>query len=701
MAEKQKAIYEPGELSRVREKLGAFDEKEAKRMVQILGGEVGREKNADAGGQAAAKKTSHIKRDTVELRVSGQRRKRPVPRGEFAGDNAGSSRQALVGLPDGDPADDPSVHLKTSYFERIKIDRYAAQYEFEIKSTLQVLASIVSFFREPEDYVNPRFVSRHINEFYSKIEQLVSATRGLLPRNNARRAERLKKTSPFVYTVMETIRHWNIERIEGDLAKLQAHPRSVKVSDFADILRAIYKPLFILERLNMDIHVKGAFKLLYKLLYIENPMEPRAKNQDLIRIALASFTEIRTDVHFGLYPLLMKFISDRWLPYERLFIERRRRLMAFLEVTENDQLPPIDMSPDKAESGNLEAVREEIQKEQEAAERIQNSDEDEDPEDPAVIERKAKAAAEEAERKALNHSLGVLEALFPEAGWERLHEYPDLYPYFANLYGLRRGYELIAPNDPLQQIAVLMYILEDICAGLRYVTFGTVTGPDGTLVNVHSMIGNTITGWRRYIDESFTKEFLPRLTDYCRILDNSTESRTSVYAKRTLNELYWTKRLYFLPYYKFESLGPPPFQKQDITAIYGEARIFRKFLTQIAAGIEQGNHDGGAEANARCEGIENPWAKYNFEIPNPVSKRLDALLGPGKRNNTALVFFALSAVTVLDYLINNESSWAYGEHIKVMFRSVNDEGIKPQFGIDKKINADQIFKNSLKRGKDG
>jgi len=106
---------------------------------------------------------------------------------------------------------------------------------------------------------------------------------------------------------------------------------------------------------------------------------------------------------------------------------------------------------------------------------------------------------------------------------------------------------------------------------------------------------------------------------------------------------------------------------------------------------------GGAEAKAICDGIENPWNKYSFEIPNPVSRRMDALLSPDKRNNTALVFFALSVITVLDNLLNNENSWAYGEKVGPVFRSVDNKGVTPVFGVDNKLDADRIFKEEMKK----
>ena len=703
MAKKPNTNYAPGELGRVREKLGDIDEQEAKRMAQILGGEVGYERSASPA-PAPANSSGRIKREKkVELAIPGKGGRRPGRRVELIDrDENGNSgkKKAVVNPSRGDPADDPAVQLKTPYFERIKMDRFAAQFEFEIKNSMQALISILSFFNEPVDYVSPRFVSRRMNEYYHKIEQLVTSTRTVFPRNNAQRNERLKKTSPFVYTVLNTIRCWNIEQIDSNLAKIQSHPRSARVSEFADILRAIYKPLFILDQLDMETHIKGAYKLLYKILFIENPLEFKEKAQDPIRIALASFADIRRDVRYGLYPLLMKHISDRWLPYEHIFAARQRRFMAFLKVTEDEQIKVDDVTLAQIEKGDISDLQEEIKKEQEAEEEANAQDENagENPAEPENAAKKDRKTALEAERKALDHSSGALETLFPKAGWDRLPEYPDMYPYFANTYGLRRGYELIAPTDPLLQIAILMHILDDICVGLRYTAFGIVAGSGGTPDRIDAFIGDIITNWRRYIDDGFIKEYLPRLTEYCRILENSAESRTSVYARRTLNELHWTKRLYFLPYYKFESLGPPPFQKQEIKAIYGQVRTLRKYLTIVAAGIEQGSRQGGADAKVPCDGIANPWESYNFEVPNPVSKRLDSLLSPGKRNNAALVFFALAVTTTLDYLINAESSWAYyGDRPRVLFRSVNNEGVIPMFGVDNKLDADQIFKDTLKQ----
>jgi hypothetical protein len=695
MARKENAIYAPGELSKIRGKLGVTDDNEAKRMAALLGGEVGTERDF----VAEQKKT----KEGNDGFFSGRKR-RAIDLAPEEEELLGISKPKRSGPY---PGDDPSVPAKLSYRERVKIDQYAGQANFEIKNSMQVLASIFSFFKEPVDYVNHRFVIHRMNEYYSRIEKLVNAARGLFPKNNQKRNNQLKRASLFVYKVLDVIRNWDIESLAKNIAELQAHPRTVRVHDFPEVLRGIYKPLFMIEELSIE-NIKSAFKLIYKVLYIESPMEAKEKYQDVIRNIISSIGEIRRNVHFGMYPLIMKLISDRFISYERFFIERRRRFMAFLDVKESEQLQAADLSPQQIESIDVDVLQKNM-KEEAAAEsgassaeggEAQEGDGKEAPLDPKEAALKAKQEAERAERKSMEQGKSAMEVLFPKAGWDKLEDSPDFYPYFANVYNLKHGYELIAPNDPLQYISVLLHILDDLFIGMRYVNFGMVTGPDGTALRVGEELTEIINNWRGYIEDSFSRDYLPRLTEYCRMLENSRESRITPYGRKNLNELHWIKRLYFLPYYKFESMGPPPFPKSEIVPIYSEIRKVRKNLTAIALGIEQGMRAGGAKAKAPCRGINNPWEPYNFQVPNPVSMRLDMMLPFERRINATLIFFSLSAATVLDYIVNNENSWVYNNSRQAtLFRSIKNEGIEPLFGVDNKLDADRIFKESLKKQK--
>jgi hypothetical protein len=242
-----------------------------------------------------------------------------------------------------------------------------------------------------------------------------------------------------------------------------------------------------------------------------------------------------------------------------------------------------------------------------------------------------------------------------------------------------------------------MRCLEELFIGLRHVSFGSVSGSSGTMERVDSILGEIINDWHYYIQLSFEREYFPRLTEYIRILEGPVEGHNSPYTRKLITELYLIKRYYLLPFYKFDSLVPPTIQKKDTIAIYVKIRTLRKYLTAVAAGIENGNKAGGAEAHASCDGIENPWEPYMFQISNPLSIRLDAILGAKNKTNASLIYFCLAITTVLDHLVNSEDSWAYNTPPGPLFRSVNGEGITPLTGVDDRIDADAIFKQTLKQ----
>ncbi|GHV24754.1 hypothetical protein AGMMS4952_00960 [Spirochaetia bacterium] len=684
---KQKAVYEPGELDRVRGKLGSLDPAEAKRLVNVLGGEVGVEKSS---GSPAVKRrrpaSGQVSRSGGSNNGSGARRKSSWGRPADGGDDMDAVIEArLKAAKKTNPADDPARPFRQSYWQRVKMDRLCGSAEFDIKNPLQVLQSMTSFFSKPPDTVSAVFVNKRMNEYYKHIEILVTATRALLPRSNPLRNERFKRISPPAYGIVVLFRQWDIEKIAKDLAHLQANPRSALIKDFTGILKAIYKPLVLVEQLDLDNHIKEAYRLLYRLLFIENPTEAVNKQQELIHSAMTAFDMIRRDIRFFLYPMLLKLLSDKFLPYNAFFTERRNRFMAFLEISDDDRLVPQDIIKESELTEEMVVGK----KEEEEA-----PGEETDEAGLSEAQRERRAALE-AERKAVDRGLASLETLFPRAGWDRMADYPDFFPYFAKIFGLEKNYVLIAPTDPLQQVMILTRILEELLVGLRYVRFSTVVDTGGIAEDIEAAMTDILTNWHFYIEEAFGKEYLPRLVEYCRILDNPAESRTSPYAKRLLNELHWTKRLYFLPYYRFESSGPPPFQKKDITALYPEIRRLRKYLSVVAAGIEQGLKSGGAAP--RCTGIENPWDAYVFQVPNPVSTRLNALLGK-KKTNAGLLFYTLAVTVVLDNIVNNDTSWAYNnDRSGALFRSVNGNGHTPAFGVDGKVDADAIFKASLKQ----
>ena len=99
------------------------------------------------------------------------------------------------------------------------------------------------------------------------------------------------------------------------------------------------------------------------------------------------------------------------------------------------------------------------------------------------------------------------------------------------------------------------------------------------------------------------------------------------------------------------------------------------------------------EAKALCPGINNPWDEYEFQVPNPLSQRLNVLLTGKTKNNASLIFYTLAVATVLDYLVNNEESWAYSSDSPALFRGIGDTG-GDSSGEDH-VDADAIFHASV------
>jgi hypothetical protein len=657
-----KAIYEKGELDRVRNSLGVINNEEAKRMAKVLGGEVGVEK------ESSQKNVSNTNTSAAKTT--------PKRRIETAAEEKASAAKS--------PAFNLSLPIVQSYSERVKMDKLAYQEEFDIKTFFQLTASILSLAKAPKDYISPVFINRRMNEYYKKISCLVNLTRLLLPKNNVQRIEHLKKNSYPAYCVLDVIRKWNIERISSDLSRMQVHPRKVTLNDCKEILKAIYKPIIILGRLLPEVQIKASYALLYKYLYAENSSKA-ATYQEYIKTALAAFTGIRRDIRALIYPLLMKLLSDQYLPCEQFFSQKQDKILAFLGLTEANILDPSNMPIKMKQNGGVEITQSEKELEEAAAE--------------AIEAKKAQQAALEAEKELMEKGLQTLENIFPKAGWDQLDYYYDLYPYFAKILEMKKGYELIAPTDPMLLFCVLARILEELFFGLRFVKFSQILNPDGSIDDAGEQIVDIVNKWRDYLNEVLIKEYLERLIEYSELLAGSPGASTSNFAIRLVDEMNLAKRLFFFPHYNYtvtSSLALSSLQKKGITPIFREIRQLRKNLSYFVKEIKKALTEGGAEAKVLCNGIENPWSPYTFQIINPVSKRLSVILGQKNRNNASLVLITAEIVTILDYYENNEYSWAYQSPSKALFRSKDGAGIIPQFGVDTLLDADEIFKQTIK-----
>jgi hypothetical protein len=166
------------------------------------------------------------------------------------------------------------------------------------------------------------------------------------------------------------------------------------------------------------------------------------------------------------------------------------------------------------------------------------------------------------------------------------------------------------------------------------------------------------------------------------------------------SDIHWIRRYYFLPHYDDIPVTPPSFAKRDVIAIYPAVHRLRGDLALCAAAIETANKMGGAAVDAPINGIKNPWQHYNFQVENPLSKRLNMLLAKRQRNNASLIFFTLAVTTVLDYYLCNNNSPAYSTNTSILFRHTDDDDRKPVFWVEKQTDTFALFKKSIEELRD-
>jgi GGDEF domain-containing protein len=140
--------------------------------------------------------------------------------------------------------------------------------------------------------------------------------------------------------------------------------------------------------------------------------------------------------------------------------------------------------------------------------------------------------------------------------------------------------------------------------------------------------------------------------------------------------------------------------KPGVPILHEHVDDLRDILTRIAldidSAVKEQRSDGsrlGPSRGVSCHSVRNPFERYTFQVENPVSRRLDIVLkhrspdSQGKmrmrdrRNNANLVFYALSVVLVLDYLLNDPDSFYYKSEVQ-LFRSIDGEGHEPVYTVD-------------------
>ena len=170
--------------------------------------------------------------------------------------------------------------------------------------------------------------------------------------------------------------------------------------------------------------------------------------------------------------------------------------------------------------------------------------------------------------------------------------------------------------------------------------------------------------------------------------------KSTLFGKKMLTSILWQTKYNFLPYFEFEQLllEKPKNDSQYRPMCIRVGFLFR-YLSMLSKNID------AAKGQGLVMGIQNPWDKYKFDIPNAISKRMDVLLGAKKSDSAAtnanLIKYALMIIAVLDWWVNNPDSPAYSTDSTKIYR-INQEDGAPAFSVPTRTDQNKLFAERVK-----
>ena len=396
---------------------------------------------------------------------------------------------------------------EAAYRDRVEMDSFLEHPDFGIKSFWQVFISRFSFWKAPPDKVSAHFINKRLAEHCRVIEEFVTAVRLIFPRNNLARSERLRALSPFAYNVLNVIRHWNMTKIMSDYGRLKSRSKEIYMSDLREILRHIYRPIFILDLVDAEKHLQFVINKLFRVILEEGAGGAKGvQREETTRRFVFLFSSIKTGVRYYLYPLLMKLLCRRWCEYDIFFLRYQREILAFLALKESDRLiPPVIV-------GSEDEATDEHNAEGGAG----------GAEDDGADNRAAGGIDLEPVEAVMREGLAVLTTIFPESGWEKPWEFPDMYQYYSHVFSYNVDVEHIDRQNIVMQILILSKILSDLFAGWRDIDLDFNTQDD-------TAFSNTLFSWHNTVETLINQHYLKMLVELFNYYSTASQFRQTEY----------------------------------------------------------------------------------------------------------------------------------------------------------------------------
>ncbi len=640
----RQADWAPGTLARTRNAIGNIDPDEAKKMSKVLGGEVMYERPQTVEHESK-KGTGKIVRNVqggseVSSKSSSYGDSTPI----VPGSKNRKNQEEL-----------PVISAKMNSM----IDRLMMAPEYGIKPNYGIFNFIKIFKQNGQEQLITEFCTLTLKMHIENLQGFITVVKTLIQIAPASYKTKIASGTEPKFKFLRMVAGWTMQGIKIAHVDLQNFPQPYMTQDLIPYTRAVY-------RLLIQIYYYGESKIpkLIKEIYGDEaayPDAPKDKLSHLAKEAITQWLYIQNEIIRKMYPLLMRMCSNTYEEYPEFFKVKVADILKFCGLHKYDLL-----------------LQEKPQPVQEKAEEPKK----------AVITKGVRDGL-------VNTGLQILNQFFPDAGFDRIEEHPDFYPYFQPLYKFSDGFNCLSSENPIQTTVVLIRIVEDFLQGCRNIKFQPQA--DESKNPKSDTILKIMDEWAGYREILFENMYCKPLTNLVNQIYSQSDYENSQFGKKLMSELLWQTAYHFLPNFKFEKLLlERPADESKLIPIFHRTDYARKYLSEAVSLCDQ-----MAAAKGDVALVANPWEHYRFDIPNEVSKRLDVLLGA--QNTTAntnatnanLLKYTLCVLSVLDWWVNNPESPAYTTSSKHIYR-INSEDGKPQFSVPERKDQNKLFADQIR-----
>ena len=663
MADKPEAKWEPGTLDNTRRNIGPIDEDEAKKMMKKLGGEVFAEKSAPIDYSALPRAKEYSKR------VVGRSASSVASQAQKSSSNATVSGKTGYAVKE-KPTRLGSLPELTSK-ERALMDRIMMSEDYKIKTNYGIFNFVRKFKKNGNETVRKGFVEYNLQKHVEHLQEFVTTVKSIIQISPDTYKSKILSSNEDKFKFLKTVGSWTMKDIKKYFYDLQDSDE-VTVAMMIPFVKAVYTDLIKIYYLG-ETRISNFFKEIYNDL-AKYPKFDLKKAQMLSKTGITEWFYLYSQVIKGLYPLLMRMSSTKFDYFQDFFLVQTANILSFLGLTKFDLLLPNKKGEKQGETKNEENSTEKKKQEEE--------------------ENNKKKEEENKKNDLVEAGLKLLDNLFPEAGFNHIDKFPDMYPYFQPLYQFRDGYNLLAPENPLQITITLLRITEDIFQGLRNIVFTEENEED--VSRDTEKLSTVLSEWSVYREVLFERNYADQITDFVNNEYSQGDYESTLFGKKMLTSILWQTKYNFLPYFEFEQLLlEKPKNDSQYRPMCIRVGFLLRFFTTLSHNIDM------AKGQGMVMGIQNPWDRYKFDIPNIISRRMDVLLGAKKVTDSAatnanLIKYALLVVAVLDWWVNTPSSPAYSTDSKKIYR-INVEDGAPAFSVPTRSDQNKLFAERVKQ----